>query len=91
MLLHTGSRTPRAAAAKVALVCDGRAIPTPPRCHADRLARALQERGVRRGDRVALFLDNTVEMVAGVFAVLRSARCSSGEPAHQEGKSSPTC
>jgi amino acid adenylation domain-containing protein len=35
------------------------------------LARLLQRRGVVRGDRVALFLDNGVEFVAGVLAVLR--------------------
>ena len=35
------------------------------------LAALLQTRGVMRGDRVALFLDNSVDMVAGVFAILR--------------------
>jgi hypothetical protein len=34
------------------------------------LAAELQQRGVRRGDRVALFLDNSVELVVGVFAAL---------------------
>jgi long-chain acyl-CoA synthetase len=38
---------------------------------ADALAALLQQRGVQRGDRVALFLDNSVEFVAGVLAVLR--------------------
>jgi amino acid adenylation domain-containing protein len=39
--------------------------------HAHALAAALQRRGVVRGDRVALFLENGVEFVAGVLAVLR--------------------
>jgi amino acid adenylation domain-containing protein len=34
------------------------------------LARELQRRGVRRGDRVVLFLHNSPEVVVGVFAVL---------------------
>ncbi len=37
----------------------------------DQLARLLQARGVRRGDRVALLLDNCVELVVGVYATLR--------------------
>ncbi|MED5620653.1 class I adenylate-forming enzyme family protein [Ideonella sp. BN130291] len=39
---------------------------------ADALAGLLRQRGVQRGDRVALFLDNSVEFVAGVLAVLRA-------------------
>jgi long-chain acyl-CoA synthetase len=35
-----------------------------------RLARALQERGVRRGDRVAIFLENDPWVVAGVYGAL---------------------
>ena len=35
-----------------------------------RLARALQDHGLERGDRVALFLDNTVELPIGIFATL---------------------
>jgi amino acid adenylation domain-containing protein len=34
------------------------------------LAAHLQDAGVRRGDRVALYLDNGVELVVGVFAAL---------------------
>ncbi len=37
----------------------------------DALAACLQQRGVQRGDRVAIFLDNGVEAVVGVYAVLR--------------------
>jgi long-chain acyl-CoA synthetase len=35
-----------------------------------RLARVLQNRGLKRGDRVALFLDNTAELPTGIFATL---------------------
>jgi amino acid adenylation domain-containing protein len=38
---------------------------------ADALAAQLQQHGVVPGDRVALFMDNSVEFVAGVLAVLR--------------------
>ena len=39
---------------------------------ANRLANALIAKGVRRGDRVALYLDNSVEAVVGLFAVLKA-------------------
>jgi len=39
---------------------------------ANRLANALRDRGVRRGDRVVLFLPNNVELVVGIFAVLKA-------------------
>ena len=35
------------------------------------LAAALQAAGVQRGERIAIFLDNTIEFVASVFAALR--------------------
>ena len=38
---------------------------------ASAVAATLAERGVQRGDRVALFLDNSVDFVAGVYGVLR--------------------
>lgn len=38
----------------------------------DRLATALQELGVARGDRVAVALDNGVEMVVALWAVLKA-------------------
>jgi long-chain acyl-CoA synthetase len=38
---------------------------------ATRLAVAMQKRGVRRHDRVALFLPNGLDMVVGIFASLR--------------------
>ena len=39
---------------------------------ANRLANALVARGVRRGDRVALLLDNSLEAVVAVFAALKA-------------------
>ncbi len=38
---------------------------------ATRLALAMQKRGVRRHDRVGLFLPNGIDMVVGIFAALR--------------------
>jgi amino acid adenylation domain-containing protein len=58
---------------KVALVCgDRRLTYSELDRSANRLARALMAAGVRRGDRVAVFLDNTVECVIGVFAALKA-------------------
>src|SRR5690554_5963855 len=37
-----------------------------------RLAAALQFRGVKRGDRVALFLENSLETVVGIYATLNA-------------------
>ena len=39
---------------------------------ANRMANVLERHGVKRGDRVVLFLDNSVEAVAGVFATLKA-------------------
>ncbi len=72
MLLHefffeTAVRDPN----KIALVCDGHRY-----SYADlgtrinTLAHTLRESGVKRGDRVALFLDNSVELAVGVYATL---------------------
>lgn len=37
---------------------------------AARLARGLQERGVRRGDRVAVYLENSADLVAAIYGTL---------------------
>lgn len=72
MLLHhhfldTVARAPQ----HTALVCgDERHRYADVAQHAKTIALALQRRGVRRGDRVALFLDNGVEFVAGLYACL---------------------
>ena len=74
MLLHhffdqTAQRLPN----KTALVCgEQRHSYAALRDQVDQLALALQGRGIQRGDRVALFLDNTVEMVVGIFATLKA-------------------
>jgi long-chain acyl-CoA synthetase len=73
MLLHqffenTAARLPE----KVAVVADGRRFTYRELAEqAHGLALALQHRGVSRGDRVALFLDNHAEMVIAIFATLQ--------------------
>lgn len=39
---------------------------------ADRLAATLRRRGVERGDRVAIFADNGIEVVTGVYGALKA-------------------
>ncbi len=39
---------------------------------ANRLANALQDHGVKHGDRVVLYLPNCVELVVGIFAALKA-------------------
>lgn len=39
---------------------------------ANRLANALRQQGIKRGDRVALYLSNSVEAVIGIFGVLKA-------------------
>ncbi|CAH0347976.1 class I adenylate-forming enzyme family protein [Aquabacterium sp. CECT 9606] len=74
MLLHhffdqTAARLPD----KTALVCgEQRHSYAQLRDQVEQLALALQRRGIQRGDRVALFMDNTVEMVVGIFAALKA-------------------
>jgi long-chain acyl-CoA synthetase len=72
LLHHFLDDTVRRLPAKTALACDGRRHTyVEIEALVDSLARLLNARGVRRGDRVALFLDNGVEMVAGIYATLR--------------------
>jgi amino acid adenylation domain-containing protein len=67
-LENTAQRLPN----KTALVSDGgRHTYEGLLARVEQLARLLRTRGVQRGDRVALFLDNGVDMVAGVYAALR--------------------
>lgn len=58
---------------KIALVCGERRF-TYERLEgmSNRLANALAARGVRRGDRVALYLENSVEAVVAIFAALKA-------------------
>jgi amino acid adenylation domain-containing protein len=65
---HTARRTPE----KLALVFEStRHTYAQLDLLATRLAAALQERGVQRGDRVATFLDNSVEAVVSIYAALK--------------------
>ena len=58
---------------KVALVCDGRRLTYAEiDSAANRLARAMVGLGVRRGDRVAIHLPNSVEAVVSIFAILKA-------------------
>jgi len=58
---------------KVCLVCDGRRwrYAEVDAC-ANRLAHALRDAGLQRGDRVVVFLPNSVEAVVGIFATLKA-------------------
>ena len=73
VLLHeTFERTARRLPDKPALVYQGeRWSYAQVAARVEALAAALAQGGVHRGDRVILFLDNGVEMVAGVYAALR--------------------
>jgi amino acid adenylation domain-containing protein len=68
-LTHTAARLPE----KVALVCGERRFTYAELdAMSNRLANALHEQGVRRGDRVAVHLHNSVEAVVGLFAALKA-------------------
>ena len=71
LLHHTFEHTARRSPERCALVCkEGRYTYERIARDARRLAAFLQYRGVTRGDRVALFLDNTPEMITAIYAVL---------------------
>lgn len=68
-LEQTAARVPD----KVALVCDGRRVTyREVETEANQLAHGLIARGVKRGDRVVIFLDNSVEAAVAVWAVLKA-------------------
>lgn len=68
-LEHSAARFPD----KPALVCaDRRVTYREIEQQANRLAHALLRSGVERGDRVAIYLENSVEAVVAVFAVLKA-------------------
>ena len=46
---------------------------------ANRLAHSLTELGVERGDRVAIYLENSVEAVLSIFATLKAGGCERSE------------
>jgi amino acid adenylation domain-containing protein len=59
--------------AKTALVCDGQRLTYAEiDAQANRLAHALRDHGVQRGDRVVLLLPNSVELVVAIFAILKA-------------------
>jgi long-chain acyl-CoA synthetase len=68
-LEHSAQRLP----GKLCLVCDGQRLTYGQvDAMANRLAHALRAGGVQRGDRVAIFLPNSVEAVVSIFAVLKA-------------------
>ncbi len=68
-LEHSAIRFPD----KTALACDGRRLSYAElELFANRVAHALKAYGVRRGDRVAIHLDNSAEAVVALFAVLKA-------------------
>lgn len=62
---------------KVGLSCDGQRLTYGEleNC-CNRLAHALRAQGLRRGERVVLYLPNSVELVIGIFAVLKAGGVS---------------
>ncbi|MBL1177515.1 class I adenylate-forming enzyme family protein [Pantanalinema sp. GBBB05] len=68
-LEHSTDRLPD----KVALICDGQRLTyADVEAQANRLANALRRQGLQRGDRVALYLPNSVELAIGIFAILKA-------------------
>jgi len=68
-LEHSAARTPD----KLALVCGNQRLTyAQVEAQANRLANALRQRGIQPGDRVLLFLPNTVELVVSIFGVLKA-------------------
>ena len=68
-LEQSAARTPD----KVALICGKRRLTYAEiDAKANQLANALRDRGVKQGDRVVLYLPNTVELVLGIFGVLKA-------------------
>jgi amino acid adenylation domain-containing protein len=58
---------------KVSLICEGQRLTYGQvEAQANRLARALRDRGLERGERVVLYLPNSVELVVGIFAALKA-------------------
>jgi long-chain acyl-CoA synthetase len=59
---------------KTALVCDGQRLTyAKVEAQANRLAHALIAHGVERGDRVAIYLPNSAEVIVAIFAILKAA------------------
>jgi long-chain acyl-CoA synthetase len=59
---------------KTALICDDQRLTyTEVEAQANRLAHALVAHGVKRGDRVVVYLPNSVEAVIAIFGILKAA------------------
>lgn len=68
-LINSAARRPE----KIALVCDRRRYSYGTLdAMSNRLAQALREHGVQRGDRVAILLPNSLETVVAIFATLKA-------------------
>ncbi len=58
---------------KVAVICDNQRLTYAQiDAMANRLANAMIKHGVKRGDRVAIYLNNSIEAVVGIFATLKA-------------------
>lgn len=59
--------------AKIGLVCDGQRLTYAEiEARANRLANALKAHGLQRGERVVIYLPNSVELVVSIFAALKA-------------------
>ena len=68
-LEHSAARLPN----KVALICDGKRLTySEINQQADQLASALLSLGVKRQDRVVIFMDNSAESVISLFGILKA-------------------
>ena len=93
LFTRTAAHLPR----KVALVCDTRRATFAELDEmTNRLANALVDQGMRRGDRVAIHLPNSLEAVVGIFAALKAGgtfvvinASSKSPPASNSGVSCP--
>ena len=68
-LEHSAARLPN----KVALICDGKRLTySEINQQADQLASALMGLGIKRQDRVVIFMDNSAESVISLFGILKA-------------------
>src|SRR5690348_8590666 len=66
-------RNAKALTGKTALICGGRRFTfSELDVMANRLANSLISQGVKRGDRVAIYLNNSVETVTGILGILKA-------------------
>jgi long-chain acyl-CoA synthetase len=73
LVQHFLENSARQSPDKIALICDNKRLTYAEiDAMANRLANALVAHGVQRGDRVGVFLNNTVEAVVGMFAALKA-------------------